>query len=61
MKHLRQLSTAIGTLFCLLCTTPAMAEGENVTIEPPAAATREEGLAAFDRIYEVKHRTCHFF
>ncbi|MEO1701573.1 MAG: hypothetical protein AAFR71_05920 [Pseudomonadota bacterium] len=33
--------------------------GENVTIEPPEAATVEEGLAAFDRIYEVaSHPRC---
>lgn len=37
----------------------AAAEGENVRIEPPESATRAEGLAAFDRIFEVtSHPRC---
>lgn len=37
----------------------AFAAGGNVTIEPPETATRAEGLAAFDRIYEVaSHPRC---
>ncbi|MEO0946478.1 MAG: hypothetical protein AAFY06_16925 [Pseudomonadota bacterium] len=45
----------------LLSLAPAFAysAGENVTIDPPAAATRDEGLAAFSRIYEVvSHPRC---
>lgn len=43
-----------------LCTTAAVhGAGENVTIDPPESATRDEGLAAFDRIYEVaSHPRC---
>lgn len=45
----------------LLCLAPGLAQGagENVTIEPPATASRDEGLAAFNRIYEVaSHPRC---
>jgi len=46
-------------LFLALSCAMAAAEGENVTIAPPEAATVEEGLAAFDRIYEVaSHPRC---
>ena len=46
----------------VLCTTipfVAFGAGENVTIEPPESASREEGLVAFGRIYEVaSHPRC---
>lgn len=55
MKH-----PILGALaLCLVLPLGAQAEGENVTIEPPEAATTEEGLAAFARIYEVaSHPRC---
>ncbi len=44
-----------------LAALPAFAEGENVTISPPAegSVSREDGLAAWARIYEVaSHPRC---
>lgn len=50
---------AFLTIAAALPAATLAAEGENVTINPPAAATLEEGLAAFDRIYEVtSHPRC---
>lgn len=49
------------TAVALLAALPAFAEGENVTIAPPAAGSvsREDGLAAWARIYEVaSHPRC---
>jgi len=35
------------------------ADGENVAIEPPLSVSREDGLAAWDRVYEVaSHPRC---
>ncbi|MEL7114498.1 MAG: hypothetical protein AAGP08_02730 [Pseudomonadota bacterium] len=47
-------------LIAMLMASPLMAaEGGNVTIEPPEAVSREAGLAAWDRIYEVaSHPRC---
>ena len=55
-----RLLPLLAALICLPTLAPAAGEdGENVRIEPPATATREEGLAAFDRIYEVaSHPRC---
>ncbi|MEM7471196.1 MAG: hypothetical protein AAF340_07580 [Pseudomonadota bacterium] len=49
----------ILTLCVALLTTPAMAVETTVEIAPPEYATREQGLAAFARIYEVaSHPRC---
>lgn len=48
-------------LLLILCLAPtlATAEGGNVTIVPPEAASQQDGLAAFARIYEVaSHPRC---
>lgn len=53
--------TRLTIALCLLLGGPAFAAGENVTIEAPAAGsvTRDEGLAAWDRIFEVaSHPRC---
>lgn len=56
MTFLRALALAAASLLTPLA---AFAEGENVTIAPPETATRAEGLAAFDRIFEVaSHPRC---
>ena len=48
-----------ATLIALLLAAPAWAEGDNVTIAPPEAVSREDGLSAFLRIYEVaSHPRC---
>ncbi|MGR3514975.1 MAG: hypothetical protein ACU0GG_19615 [Paracoccaceae bacterium] len=48
----------LALLFALIA-TPVLAEGENVTIDPPTSVTRAEGLAAWSRIYEVtSHPRC---
>lgn len=51
-----------GIALALCLSTSAFAageEGENVTINPPASVTLEEGLAAWDRVYEVaSHPRC---
>lgn len=48
-----------AVLFGLAMPAPLLAEGENVSIDPPEAASRDEGLAAFERIYEVaSHPRC---
>ena len=47
------------TLIALLLAAPAWTEGDNVTIAPPEAVSREDGLSAFLRIYEVaSHPRC---
>lgn len=59
MKN-RSILVSVGAAL-LFATLPivAKAEGENVVIQPPAVATRDEGLAAFERIYEVaSHPRC---
>ncbi len=46
-------------LLLALTATPALADGENVTIDPPEAVSRADGLAAWTRIYEVtSHPRC---
>lgn len=46
-------------LLIALAATPAVAEGENVTIDPPATVTRADGLVAWARIFEVtSHPRC---
>lgn len=55
---MRFMTTALTALCFAL---PAHAEGENVTIDPPAegSISKEEGLSAFMRIYEVaSHPRC---
>ena len=56
----KTLISGIALALCL--STSAFAageEGENVTINPPASVTLEEGLAAWDRVYEVaSHPRC---
>lgn len=55
MKHLVTLLCAI------MAAAPALADGENIVIDPPPAGsvTKEDGLAAWDRIYEVtSHPRC---
>ncbi|MCY4336088.1 MAG: hypothetical protein OXC60_15625 [Litoreibacter sp.] len=47
------------TVLALSLATPALAAEGKVEINPPEAATRDEGLAAFARIYEVaSHPRC---
>ena len=43
----------IATALALILAAPALAEGENVTIAPPAegSVSEAEGLAAWARIY----------
>jgi mono/diheme cytochrome c family protein len=51
----------IAGLFASGFALAAFAEGENVTIDPPAAGSvsREDGLSAWERIYEVtSHPRC---
>lgn len=51
----------IATITCLALAAPAFAEGEGIVIEPPAegSVSREDGLAAWDRVYEVaSHPRC---
>jgi hypothetical protein len=51
------LTALVGLLS--LAPLAALAAEEKITIEPPQSATRDEGLAAFDRIYEVaSHPRC---
>ncbi|MEL7416903.1 MAG: hypothetical protein AAGJ92_13545, partial [Pseudomonadota bacterium] len=52
--------TAMGCAFVAVALPMlAFAAGGNVSIDPPTAATRAEGLAAFDRIFEVaSHPRC---
>lgn len=46
-------------LFALMQSSVVQAAEDNVAIDPPEAANRAEGLAAFDRIYEVtSHPRC---
>lgn len=56
----KSLISGIALALCL--STSAFAageEGENVTINPPASVSLEEGLAAWDRVYEVaSHPRC---
>ena len=56
----KSLISGIALALCL--STSAFAageEGENVTINPPEAVTLAEGLAAWDRVYEVaSHPRC---
>ncbi|MEJ5219442.1 hypothetical protein WG622_14390 [Cognatishimia sp. D5M38] len=56
----KTLISGIALALCL--STSAFAageEGENVTINPPASVSLEEGLAAWDRVYEVaSHPRC---
>jgi hypothetical protein len=59
MKTHQFIPAAAAALCLAALTLPASAEGENVVIAPPGVATLEEGLAAFDRIYEVtSHPRC---
>ncbi len=49
----------LAILAAALVAGAAFAAGEKVKIDPPAAATTAEGLAAFERIYEVaSHPRC---
>ena len=56
----KTLISGIALTLCL--STSAFAageEGENVTINPPEAVSLEDGLAAWDRVYEVaSHPRC---
>lgn len=57
----KHLFTGIALALCL--STPALAagddEGVHVTIDPPESVTLEEGLAAWDRVFEVaSHPRC---
>ena len=56
----KTLISGIALALCL--STSAFAageEGENVTINPPEAVSLEDGLAAWDRVYEVaSHPRC---
>lgn len=56
----RRIKSALSPAFLfVLLPFLASAEGTNVAIEPPASATLDEGLAAFDRIYAVaSHPRC---
>lgn len=48
-----------AALLLALAATPVLAEGENVTIDPPASVSRSDGLTAWSRIYEVtSHPRC---
>lgn len=48
-----------ATLLIAFAATPVIAEGKNVTIDPPATVTRADGLAAWARIFEVtSHPRC---
>ncbi|MEM7719358.1 MAG: hypothetical protein AAF222_09135 [Pseudomonadota bacterium] len=48
-----------GAILFALIAGPALAEGENISIDPPDAVSRTEGLAAWSRIYEVtSHPRC---
>lgn len=59
MKYNRFKLTIGAALLGVTVPMLALGEGENVVIKPPEAASREEGLAAFDRIYEVaSHPRC---
>lgn len=60
MPHIHALPRLGAALVCLaLAPALAVAAGGNVEIVPPESATQEEGLAAFDRIYEVaSHPRC---
>lgn len=52
MKHLALCAAGLLAL-------PVFAEGENVTITPPASVSRADGLAAWARIYQVtSHPRC---
>lgn len=51
----------IAAVLALVLAAPAAAEGENVSINPPAegSVSKEEGLSAFVRVYEVaSHPRC---
>ncbi len=51
----------ISAVLALVLAAPAVAEGENVSINPPAegSVSTEEGLSAFMRVYEVaSHPRC---
>jgi len=55
------MKTLIAGLIILSLATPALAEGENVQIIPPApeTVTTQDGLTAWARIYEVvSHPRC---
>jgi len=55
----RQTVLLWAIAFCAAIPLVAFAAGGNVIIEPPESASREEGLAAFSRIYEVaSHPRC---
>ena len=55
-SHLRHAAAAALTV---LVPVAALGAGKNAVIEPPASATIEEGLSAFERIYEVaSHPRC---
>ena len=57
-----RVSFLSGLAVAACLTTPARAageDGENVTISPPEVVSREDGLAAWDRVYEVaSHPRC---
>ena len=57
-----RVSFLSGLAVAACLTTPAFAageDGENVTISPPEVVSREDGLAAWDRVYEVaSHPRC---
>lgn len=54
-----RIAFVVSALLGVSIPVGATGEGENVTIEPPQSATRADGLAAFERIYEVaSHPRC---
>ncbi len=61
MRHHSARAGAGAGAALLIAALPMLAhgEGESVIIQPPDTATREDGLAAFDRIFEVtSHPRC---
>jgi hypothetical protein len=55
------MKKSVATALILLLSAPLFAEGENVTITPPedGSISRQDGLAAWARIYEVaSHPRC---
>jgi hypothetical protein len=59
MTPVRRCCLALALTLSAATLVAATAVGEDIVIQPPATATREEGLAAFDRIFEVaSHPRC---